>query len=35
MIGTVTPRRLAFDTDQCVTSQVKRTNAPSEPATVR
>jgi hypothetical protein len=35
MIGTVTPTRLAFVTDQCVTSQVKRTNAPSDPARVR
>src|SRR5258708_16168814 len=35
MIGTVTPSRLAFVTDQCVTSQLKRTNAPSDPAIVR
>src|SRR5712692_10308435 len=35
MIGIVTPTRLAFDTDQCVTSQLNSTNAPSDPARVR
>src|SRR5258708_14224125 len=35
MIGTVTPSRLAFVTDQCVTSQLKRENAPGDPAIVR
>jgi hypothetical protein len=35
MIGTITPSRLAFDTDQCVTSQLYSTNAPSDPARVR
>ena len=35
MMGTVTPTRLALLTDQCVTSHVKSTNAPREPAIVR
>src|SRR2546430_7367578 len=35
MTGTVTPSRLAFETDQWVTSQLNSTKAPSEPAIVR